>query len=70
MKKWVKDKVNSPYIDAGYRYSDYSFEPEDNGNRINLGAYGNTKYAKSEKCTVENWFWWISILRTENADIL
>jgi len=54
-KKWVKDKVNSPCIDAGYRYSDYSFEPEDNGNRINLGTYGNTKYAsKSEECIVEN----------------
>ena len=44
-KKWVKDKVNSPCIDAGYPSSDYSKEPEDNGNRINIGRYGNTIYA-------------------------
>ncbi|WP_292380523.1 right-handed parallel beta-helix repeat-containing protein [Methanosarcina sp. UBA289] len=44
-KKWVKDKVNSPCIDAGYLSSDYSKEPEDNGNRINIGRYGNTIYA-------------------------
>jgi hypothetical protein len=42
--KWVKDKVNSPCIDAGCTSSDYSNEPEDNGNRINIGRYGNTKY--------------------------
>jgi hypothetical protein len=44
-KKWVKDKVNSPCIDAGYASSGYSNEPENNGNRINIGRYGNTKYA-------------------------
>jgi hypothetical protein len=44
-KKWVKDKVSSPCIDAGYASSDYSNEPENNGNRINIGRYGNTKYA-------------------------
>ena len=42
--KWVKDKVNSPCIDAGYTSSDYSNEPENNGKRINIGRYGNTKY--------------------------
>ncbi len=42
---WVKDSVNSPCIDAGYPNSDYSKEPEDNGNRINIGRYGNTVYA-------------------------
>ena len=44
-KKWVKDKVSSPCIDAGYASSDYSKEPENNGNRINIGRYGNTIYA-------------------------
>ena len=44
-KKWVKDKVSSPCIDAGCSSSDYSKEPENNGNRINIGRYGNTIYA-------------------------
>ena len=42
---WVNDNISSLCIDAGYIYSDYSLEPEDNGDRINIGAYGNTKYA-------------------------
>jgi len=44
-KTWVKDKVSSPCIDAGYVSSNCSNEPEDNGNRINIGRYGNTIYA-------------------------
>jgi hypothetical protein len=44
-KTWVKDKVTSPCIDAGHVSSDYSKEPENNGNRINIGRYGNTIYA-------------------------
>jgi uncharacterized membrane protein len=44
-KTWVKDKVSSPCIDAGYPSSDYSKEPKPNGNRINIGRYGNTIYA-------------------------
>jgi hypothetical protein len=43
--KWVKDKVSSPCIDTGCVSSDYSKEPENNGNRINIGRYGNTIYA-------------------------
>ncbi len=43
-KTWVKDKMSSPCIDAGYRYSNYSNEPEPNGSRINIGRYGNTVY--------------------------
>jgi parallel beta-helix repeat protein len=35
----------SPCIDAGHPDSDYSNEPEPNGERINLGAYGNTSQA-------------------------
>jgi PKD repeat protein len=42
---WVINSVNSPCIDAGYSLSDYSNEPEPNGNRINIGPDGNTKYA-------------------------
>jgi hypothetical protein len=48
-KKWVKDKVNSPCIDAGYKGSDYSKEPNPNGNRINIGRYGNTIYESKSK---------------------
>jgi len=42
---WLTALVNSPCIDAGDPSSDYSNEPEPNGDRINLGAYGNTAYA-------------------------
>ncbi len=44
-KGWVIDSVSSPCIDAGDSLSDYSNEPEPNGNRINIGPDGNTKYA-------------------------
>jgi len=39
---WVYDSETSPCIDAGDPEDDYSNEPEPNGERINLGAYGNT----------------------------
>ncbi|AKB79726.1 hypothetical protein MSHOH_3243 [Methanosarcina horonobensis HB-1 = JCM 15518] len=42
---WVTDAVSSPCIDAGFPTSDYSKEPENNGDRINIGAFGNTNYA-------------------------
>ncbi|WP_440946646.1 disaggregatase related repeat-containing protein [Methanosarcina sp. T3] len=42
---WVKDSTSSQCIDAGSSSSDYSNEPEDNGNKINIGRYGNTIYA-------------------------
>ncbi len=48
-KTWVKDTVISPCIDAGYPSSDYSQEPKPNGNRINIGRYGNTIYASKSK---------------------
>jgi len=48
-KTWVKDKVSSPCIDAGYRYSAYSKEPKPNGSRVNIGRYGNTAYASKSK---------------------
>jgi PKD repeat protein len=46
---WVNDSLSSPCIDAGNPLSNYSNEPEPNGNRINIGPDGNTCYAsKSE----------------------
>ena len=42
---WVKDTVQSPCIDAGDPKSAFANEPSPNGGRINMGAYGNTKYA-------------------------
>jgi PKD repeat protein len=46
---WVNDSISSPCIDAGNPLSNYSNEPEPNGNRINIGPDGNTCYAsKSE----------------------
>ncbi|KKH95718.1 hypothetical protein EO95_06330 [Methanosarcina sp. 1.H.T.1A.1] len=52
---WVTDSTSSSCIDTGYSSSDYSAEPQDNGGRINIGAFGNTKYAsKSGTSTVDN----------------
>ncbi|MDI9395749.1 MAG: disaggregatase related repeat-containing protein [Euryarchaeota archaeon] len=52
-KTWVQDSTSSPCIDAGYPSSDYSNEPEDNGGRINIGAFGNTKYASKSGTLTE-----------------
>ena len=38
----------SPCIDAGDPNSDYSMEPAPNGERVNMGAYGNTKEAATK----------------------
>lgn len=38
----------SPCVDAGDPASDYSREPHPNGERINIGAYGNTPEAASK----------------------
>jgi hypothetical protein len=42
---WVTDAVTSPCIDAGDPTSAYANEPTPNGERINLGCYGNTAEA-------------------------
>jgi hypothetical protein len=42
---WVRDSVTSPCIDAGDPSSSFINEPEPNGGRINMGAYGNTPFA-------------------------
>jgi parallel beta-helix repeat protein len=39
---WVVDSVHSSCIDTGDPDSDFSLEPEPNGGRINMGAYGGT----------------------------
>jgi len=39
---WVEDTVTSPCVDAGDPCSDIGDEPEKNGGRINMGAYGGT----------------------------
>ena len=46
---WVKDTVTSPCIDAGETSAAYANEPTPNGNRANMGAYGNT--AEASKST-------------------
>ncbi len=43
--QWVIDNVTSPCIDAGDPSFDYSYEALPNGNRINIGTFGNTQYA-------------------------
>ena len=52
--EWVIDANYSPAIDAGCPDSGFAEEPECNGGRINLGAYGNTAEAsKSYDVTEE-----------------
>ena len=51
---WVNDNISSPCIDAGYPLSDYSNEPEPNGNRINIGPDGNTGYASKSELEMLN----------------
>ncbi len=46
---WVKDPVTSPCIDAGDPDSPYDNEPYFNGDRINMGAYGNTRQASKSR---------------------
>ena len=49
---WVyTDTENSACIDAGDPFSDCSNEPEPNGGRINMGAYGNTAEASKSAST-------------------
>lgn len=42
---WVQDSMTSPCIDAGDPNSPVGNEPEPNGARINMGAYGSTPEA-------------------------
>jgi len=42
---WVYDDVTSFCINQGDANTDYFNEPEPNGGRVNIGAFGNTEYA-------------------------
>lgn len=42
---WRVYSTQSPCIDAGDPQSEFSHEPEPNGSRVNMGAYGNTAEA-------------------------
>jgi parallel beta-helix repeat protein/predicted outer membrane repeat protein len=42
---WVVDPVHSPCIDRGSPTAAYGEEPEPNGGRVNMGAYGDTAQA-------------------------
>jgi hypothetical protein len=42
---WVQDDITSPCIDAGDPNSPVGDEPEPNGGRVNMGAYGGTAEA-------------------------
>jgi hypothetical protein len=44
-ERWVIDDVTSPCVDAGDPDSPVGDEPEPNGGRINIGAYGGTSAA-------------------------
>jgi PGF-pre-PGF domain-containing protein len=51
---WVNDNISSPCLDAGDPLSDYSNEPEPNGNRINIGWDGNTWHASKSELQMPN----------------
>ena len=46
---WVKDSKFSPCIDTGDPSDDYSLEPDPNGDRINMGAFGGKATASKTK---------------------
>jgi hypothetical protein len=51
-ESWLQDAVTSSCIDAGDPQSSVGDEPQPNGGRINLGAYGGTAEAsKSYRAT-------------------
>lgn len=58
LTNWVQDAVHSPCIDAGAPGDAYAAEPGENGDRVNLGIFGNTAEAsqtpESEMPGVEN----------------
>ncbi len=49
--EWVNDTATSPCLDAGAPSSDFSLEPLPNGERINMGLYGNTAGASKSSNT-------------------
>jgi hypothetical protein len=59
-ESWVKDDVTSPCIDAGNPGCPVGDEPEPNGNRRNMGAYGGTAEASKSPT------YWRSLADTTN----
>jgi phosphotriesterase-related protein len=53
-ESWVMDNVTSPCIDAGDPNMSVGDEPDPNGGRINMGAYGGT--AMASKSPSYSWF--------------
>ena len=53
-ESWVVDDITSPCIDAGDPNSPVGDEPEPNGDRVNMGAYGGT--AEASKSGASWWF--------------
>ncbi len=49
---WVNDTITSQCIDRGDPAADFSNEPIPNGDRINLGAYGNTITASKNEVPI------------------
>lgn len=43
--QWVSDEVHSPAIDGGDPSLPFDNEPQPNGSRLNMGAWGNTAWA-------------------------
>jgi len=54
-ESWVMDDVTSPCIDAGDPNTPIGEEPEPNGGRVNMGAYGGTVEASKSDYT-----WWFA----------
>jgi len=48
-QQWITDPVTSPCIDAGDPAVNAQNEPQPNGSRINMGAYGGSKQASRSK---------------------
>lgn len=53
-ESWITDNVTSPCIDAGDPNSPVGDEPDPNGGRINMGAYGGTAEASKSP----GYSWW------------
>ncbi len=53
-QSWVLDEVTSPCIDAGDPNSPVGDEPQPNGGRINMGAYGGTVEASMSRRSTWN----------------
>ena len=53
-ESWISDNVTSPCIDAGDPNSPVGDEPDPNGGRINMGAYGGTAEASKSP----DYSWW------------